>query len=148
MSKSLYEYGQLAYTNAVEKGFYEPFPAGSLQLALRIMQAVAFQTDVLDAHRKDRDISTFHTLQQVPEWHELTEDEQTAIMRLVLIVSEVAETADAVMEASESHESEELADTLIRLVDYATWRGIDLDAAVEAKMEINKSRPYKHGKKF
>lgn len=140
--------GEAAHTNTVEKGFYTPFPAGSLELATRIMQSIALQTDVLDAHRKDRDITAFHTLEHLPNYHELTTDERESMMRLLLIISEVVECADAVMEASEEHEAEELADIFIRLVDFAAARDIDLDAAVAAKMEVNTGRPYKHGKKF
>lgn len=148
MAQSLYEYGQVAYTGAKEKGFYEPFPEPSQQLALRIMQSIALQCDMLDAHRKERDITTLHTLEHPPEWKDLVPDEQRAIMALLLLVSEVVECSDAVLEASEEHEAEELADIFIRLVDYAAWRGIDLADAVDAKMAVNKTRPYKHGKKF
>jgi len=41
----------------------------------------------------------------------------------------------------------ELADAIIRIVDFAYEMGIDLDAAVAAKMTYNQSRPYKHGRK-
>jgi len=40
----------------------------------------------------------------------------------------------------------ELADCLIRAFDYAGAFGLRLGQAIEAKMEYNKSRPYKHGK--
>lgn len=146
MSKSVFEYGQEAYTNAVEKGFYEPFPEGSEALALRIMRTIALQCDVLDAHRKTRDVASFDTL-EVRSWSDLTADERRAVMALLLIVSETIECCDSMLERDE-HEAEELADIFIRLVNFATWRGIDLQAAVDAKMEVNKSRPYKHGKKF
>lgn len=42
----------------------------------------------------------------------------------------------------------ELADAVIRVADLCGYLGIDLNEAVEIKMEYNKSRPYKHGKKF
>ena len=42
--------------------------------------------------------------------------------------------------------SEELADTIIMCMSAAGYLGIDIDAAVKAKMEINKGRPWKHGK--
>lgn len=41
---------------------------------------------------------------------------------------------------------EELADVIIRIMDYATYRKLDVAGAIVAKMEFNKSRPYKHGK--
>ena len=43
--------------------------------------------------------------------------------------------------------SVELADTLIRIFDMCQYYGIDLERALEYKMEFNKSRPYRHGGK-
>jgi NTP pyrophosphatase (non-canonical NTP hydrolase) len=42
----------------------------------------------------------------------------------------------------------ELADAMIRIADLAGYLGIDLEAAIIAKMEYNKSRPFKHGKAY
>lgn len=42
----------------------------------------------------------------------------------------------------------ELADAVIRIGDLAFLLGGDLQAAVEEKHEYNRTRPYKHGKKF
>ena len=42
------------------------------------------------------------------------------------------------------HLGEELADTLIFLVAIAEMRGIDLDAAVDAKLTKNAARTYRH----
>ena len=41
---------------------------------------------------------------------------------------------------------EELADTIIMCMSAAGYLGIDIDAAIRRKMEINKGRPWKHGK--
>lgn len=41
----------------------------------------------------------------------------------------------------------ELADVIIRVGDYCGRHGIDLHAAVAAKMKYNESRPYRHGNK-
>lgn len=43
--------------------------------------------------------------------------------------------------------AEELADVIIASLSVAGKLGIDIDAAVRRKMEINKERPWKHGKK-
>lgn len=47
-----------------------------------------------------------------------------------------------------SHAEEELADVIIRCLDFAEAKGWDIDGALEAKHKYNLKRPYKHGKKF
>ena len=42
----------------------------------------------------------------------------------------------------------EFADVIIRIMDYARARKLRLSEAILAKMAYNKTRPYKHGKKF
>lgn len=42
--------------------------------------------------------------------------------------------------------TEELADVIIASLSVSGKLGIDIDAAVRRKMEINKARPWKHGK--
>lgn len=41
----------------------------------------------------------------------------------------------------------ELADAVIRILDYCGHVGIDIEKAIEIKHEYNKTRPYKHGGK-
>lgn len=41
----------------------------------------------------------------------------------------------------------ELADAIIRILDYCGHAGIDMDAILREKHEYNKSRPYRHGGK-
>lgn len=67
--------------------------------------------------------------------------------KLMLIVTEVAEVQEALRDEDSAQEAEELADVLIRVLDYAAWRGISLDAEVNAKVEKNRQRPYLHGRK-
>ncbi|MCP4900065.1 MAG: hypothetical protein GY906_24105 [bacterium] len=42
----------------------------------------------------------------------------------------------------------ELADCVIRIMDYCHAFSIPLGEAIEAKVAFNKGRPHKHGKKF
>lgn len=43
---------------------------------------------------------------------------------------------------------DEVADAIIRLLDFAHYFNIDLDFHIEAKLRYNESRPYKHGKTY
>ena len=45
-----------------------------------------------------------------------------------------------------SNYAEELSDVIIASLSVAGYLGIDIDAAVRRKMEINRNRPWKHGK--
>lgn len=74
--------------------------------------------------------------------------EKTALMH-----SELSEMLEGIRKpGSDEHcplftkEEIELADLLIRAADYAGYYGLRLQAAIEAKMHYNLSRPYKHGK--
>lgn len=41
----------------------------------------------------------------------------------------------------------ELADCIIRILDYCAHVGIDIEKAIQLKHEYNKTRPYRHGGK-
>ena len=43
---------------------------------------------------------------------------------------------------------DELADIMIRVMDLAAYKGIDLDNHIKVKMRYNAMRGYKHGKKY
>jgi NTP pyrophosphatase (non-canonical NTP hydrolase) len=66
--------------------------------------------------------------------------------KLLLIVSEVCEAQDALRNDDRENEAEEIADVLIRTLDYAAWRGISLDRELWAKMGKNRERPRLHGR--
>jgi NTP pyrophosphatase (non-canonical NTP hydrolase) len=68
--------------------------------------------------------------------------------KLCLIHSEVSEVLDALRDNDKTNEAEEVADILIRVLDYAAWRGIDLEEEVAKKVEKNSSRPQLHGRHF
>ena len=72
-------------------------------------------------------------------------------------VSEILEEFRAGHEAAEKYYREdgkpegvpaELADVVIRCMDMADYYGIDLEKIIKEKHEFNKTRPYKHGKRF
>lgn len=69
-----------------------------------------------------------------------------------LILDEVVELYSAAFYVKqENYEDyqefvDELSDVIIMCLSVAGKLGIDIDAAVRRKMEINRARPWKHGK--
>lgn len=75
---------------------------------------------------------------------------------LMLAVTELAEAMEAYRAGNPMSEKidgfskveEELADTMIRILDMAGGMGFDIEGALRAKMAYNKTRPYRHGGKL
>lgn len=68
--------------------------------------------------------------------------------KLGLIVTEIAECMEGVRLGDRENEAEELADALVRMLDYCGGFSIDLSAAFERKMLKNYQRPFRHNKHF
>lgn len=78
--------------------------------------------------------------------------------KLMLIVTEISEVVEHLRGGTENeksskipdftNEEEEVADAIIRMLDYASARGLRIGQAVIAKHNYNKTRPHKHGKNF
>ena len=75
---------------------------------------------------------------------------------MVLMISEICEGFEALRAGNIRDDKipeflgieAELADTVIRIIDYAQGKGLRVAEALIAKMEMNKTREYKHGKQF
>lgn len=75
--------------------------------------------------------------------------------RIALMHSELSEALEYIRKPGPddklpqfSGEVVELADALIRILDYCHYYGLPIEDAVIAKHEYNKTRPFKHGKAF
>ena len=86
-----------------------------------------------------------HTARKKGWWDEERNDAEL----IALMHSELSEALEAMRNhGSVALVAEELADCCIRIFDYCGAKKIDLDRALRKKMSYNKTRPYRHGKKF
>ena len=76
--------------------------------------------------------------------------------RMALIHAEISEALEALRDGNPSSSKimefssleEELADAVIRIMDYSFGKDLDVAGAILAKIEYNKSREFMHGKSF
>ena len=69
------------------------------------------------------------------------------LTHMALVHSEVSEATEAVRNRDAENFREELADTIIRVASIAYGMGIDLEAAIVAKLAKNRERGLHHGGK-
>lgn len=97
-----------------------------------------------------------HQLAKEKGWYDGTPP--SSLERLALVHSEISEAVEEVRKGtepiytnpgSEKPEGEliELADAVIRIMDYCGSKGWSLEGAILLKHEFNKTRPYRHGGK-
>lgn len=72
--------------------------------------------------------------------------------KIALIHSELSEALEAdrndIPRGQKGWIGEELADTVIRILDLAEFLGIELENVINNKHEVNVNRPFKHGKRY
>lgn len=67
--------------------------------------------------------------------------------KLMLVVSEAAEAAEAARDHNYSEFAEEIADIFIRLFDICGTMQIPIGEHIDRKMKVNEARPIRHGRK-
>ncbi len=88
--------------------------------------------------------------------HGFWQDEKNDGEAMALIHSEISEALEAMRNGNPSSSKiiefssveEELADAVIRIMDYAFGKDLDVAGAILAKIEYNQNREYMHGKSF
>lgn len=111
----------------IEKGFYEDKKNIGEMLAL-------IHSEVSEALKCDRNLKYTSYCDEDMEW--LTKQPNDDFFKSVF--------TDNVKDTFE----DELADIMIRVMDLAAFKGINLENHIIAKMRYNSLRPHKHGKKY
>jgi len=113
------------HANAKEKGFYEGEKNTGEMLAL-------IHAEVSEALEADR------------AGKYCTDDD----VRCVMLNINSANFPEVYKNYIKGTFDEEMADIVIRVLDFCAFKGIDLESHIEAKMKYNSMREYKHGKKY
>ena len=111
----------------VKNGFYE----GDVNIGERLALVHSEVSEALECDRKGMFTDPSGTY--VAEMSEISDDSSFK----VAFQRHVKDTFE-----------DELADIVIRVMDLAEYKGIDLWAHIKAKVRYNSLRPYKHGKKY
>ena len=119
------ELAKAAYENAKSKGFYDNPPS----IAERIALIHSEGSEALEADRKGH-------------------FSNVANLDVLLGIQDDEKFKAAFSRDCKSSFEDELADIMIRVMDLAAYKGIDLESHIAAKMRYNSLRPHMHGKKY
>lgn len=131
---NLNEWARDIHTNAVEHGFWEP----KMEFNTALMLIVGEIAEAMEEHRAGRPM-VWHQC----AWYGEPCNEDSVCDHLVGDGCDVGYR----LEKPEGI-AVEMADALIRILDWFGSEGLDVEAIVKEKHEYNKTRPYKHGKRY
>ena len=121
MSLTIKEIMETAHKTSVEKGFYAN-PKTAAECLLLIHSEISEATEELRDGHGPREI---YYAESVPPEGYITDKQRITMKPEGVPV--------------------ELADAIIRICDMADYYNMDLEFALQEKLEYNKYRPYKHG---
>jgi NTP pyrophosphatase (non-canonical NTP hydrolase) len=122
----------------IEKGFWED--RATKNIGEMLMLIVSELAEALEAHRKG------HKSCSTEEFDKSIQAANSAPMANTEISTE--EWKRIFEEKVKNSFEDELADTVIRVLDVCAGMGIDLEWHISQKMKYNRLRPYKHGKAY
>ena len=144
----------LGEVTSIEEDFYEAIDIVAEQVYNEQVK-MGFHDSLIPGFLADIHVTSYPGSQLEKAEVELNSLEDTK--RLCLIIGEVSEAVEAIRKNITVSEhipeftglEEELADTVICILDLAGQRQLRLGEAIKAKLSYNKTRGYKHGgKKF
>lgn len=142
------ECSYLRHAEALESG-----PPVEAQGTIRPVEVLPGEEPTTAFHRAwDEAQTRAHANARAKGWHDTPREDGTMI---ALMHSELSEALEAMRRGNPaskkipafSHVEEELADVVIRIMDFAGLHGLDIGGAIEAKMAMNEGRSYRHGGK-
>lgn len=105
----------------------------------------------------DQTVQQVHALAVTKGWWDWEGEQRQPLALHMLMVTEVAEASEQVRDGNPEiwlrhdgkpeGEAIELADCVIRIMDYFGRQGWSLEKALRMKMEFNEGRPHRHGGK-
>ena len=116
------------HKNNVDKGFYDKEEKNIGEMIALIHSEAS---EALEADRKGNYAEMDETL-----WNDMNHDPAENYF------------PHAFQEYCKDTFEDELADIMIRVMDLAHYKGIDLERHIQAKMRFNALREHKHGKKY
>ena len=124
------ELAKQIHENSRAKGFYDE-PKNTGEMLCLIHSEVS---EALEADRKDN-YSDNHYIQEMEAEGYTWKDSETSFK-------------SAFEKSVKNTFEDELADIMIRVMDLADFKGIDLEYHIKMKMAYNSLREHKHGKKY
>ncbi len=152
------DYANKGFDNAVNHGFHDDnLTEEKQEIALMMLTIIELSNIAEEIRHDDGTIESMdleHQFRYYKElFNDLDDEHRQLLTKVMLVVTELGEVGKAILSGNFYNKDgvgEEIADTLIRLFDFAgllkVEYGIDIEKEINRKMEYNKSRPYKHGK--